>query len=157
MKSWFIYVLFILVPLTALAGTASDELAAARAQIMPLFESMEAAANAHDSEKHVSFYAHEANLLFVMNDQAIIGWDALLKQQRMWWHDGKSDAHYTLAGKPDFRLFAPGLVMQTYFLESTRSMPDGGVSKARFGISAVWKKRPEGWRIIYAHESMVRQ
>ena len=41
------------------AQVSSDSLAAARAEIIPLLESMVAAANAHDAEKHVSFYAKD--------------------------------------------------------------------------------------------------
>ena len=45
--------------------------------------------------------------------------------------------------------------MTTYFLKSASSGPDGSTVEMRFGISALWQKRSEGWRIIYAHESVV--
>ena len=137
------------------AQAQSDSLSSARAEILPLFEAMEAAANAHDAEKHVSFYAKEPTLLFVINDRKIKGWDALLEQQRQWWQNGKTDVKYELIGEPDFRMPAPGLVMVTYFLTSHRALPGGQTSDSKFGISALWQKRSEGWRIIYAHESMV--
>jgi ketosteroid isomerase-like protein len=142
---------------TALTMAPPDDLAAARAEILPLFEAMQAAANAHDAEKHVSFYAREPSLLFVINDEAIVGYDALLAKQREWWQGGKTDVAYTLIGKPDFRMPARGLVMVTYFLTSRRTMPDGKTRNTGFGISALWQQRPEGWRIIYAHESTVNK
>jgi ketosteroid isomerase-like protein len=157
MKTQITCFLFLVTSLTALAQVRSDDLAAARAEILPLFEAMQLAANAHDAEKHVSFYAREPSLLFVINDEAIVGYDALLAKQRQWWQNGKTDVTYKLAGEPDFRMPAPGLVMVTYFLTSRRTPPDGKTRDTRFGISALWQKRPEGWRIIYAHESTVNK
>ena len=142
-------------PLAAVGGPEQGDLAKARAEILPLFEAMEAAANAHDAEKHVSFYAHDATLRFVINADEIVGYDALLAKQRQWWNDGKTDVRYTLVGEPEFTMPARGLVMVTYFLTATRTQPDGTTRNSRFGISQLWQQRPEGWRIIHAHESMV--
>jgi ketosteroid isomerase-like protein len=157
MKTWVTCVFLLLMPLPALAATGADDLSTAKAEILPHFEAMQAAANAHDSEKHVSYYARDPDLLFVINDRAIVGYDALLKQQREWWQDGKTDVKYTVVGEPEFRMPAKGLVMTTYFLTSRRTMADGTTRNTRFGISALWQRRPEGWRIIYAHESTVTQ
>jgi ketosteroid isomerase-like protein len=156
-KNYLTSVVIYMTVLAAEAQVPSDSLAAVRAEILPLINAMEAAANDHDAEKHVSFYAKDPSLLFVINDRAIIGWDALLKQQQQWWHDGKTDVKYELIGKMDFQMPAPGLVMLTYFLRSHRTLSDGQTSDSRFGISLLWKKRPEGWRIIYAHESVVTE
>jgi catechol 2,3-dioxygenase-like lactoylglutathione lyase family enzyme/ketosteroid isomerase-like protein len=156
-KKQFAWFLILVTTLSALAQEQSDELAAARMEIRPLFSEMQAAANAHDAEKHLSFYVREPNLLFVINDEAIVGHDALLAKQRQWWQNGKTDVVYKLVGEPDFKLAAPGLVMVTYFLTSRRTLPDGKTRNTKFGISALWQKRPEGWRIIHAHESTVRQ
>jgi len=163
-KTYLACLLLLVTSLTALAQVPSGGLAAARAEILPLLEAMHAAANAHDAEKHVSFYAREPSLLFVDNDEAIVGYDALLAKQRQWWQDETfrksvlvTDVTYKLAGEPDFRMPAPGLVMVTYFLTSDRTTPEGKLRETRFGISALWQKRPEGWRIIYAHESTVNK
>jgi ketosteroid isomerase-like protein len=148
MKSWIAFLLILLAPITSLADVPPDDLLAARTEILPLFEAMQAAANARDAEAHVSFYAREPSLLFVINDRVIVGYDALLAEQRQWWDDGKSDVVYNLVGEPEFRMPAPGLVMVTYFLTSRRTMTDGKTRHSIFGISALWQKRPEGWRIM---------
>lgn len=142
---------------TSVGVPAPGDLATARKEILPLIQAMAAAAQAHDADKHISFYARDPTLLFVINDQKIVGYDALLAQQRQWWRDGKSDVVYTAVGEPDFRMPAPGLVMVTYFLTSHRTNPDGTMRKTGVGISALWQRRPEGWRIVYAHESTVNQ
>ena len=141
----------------AQAGQAppARDLAAARAEILPLFREMQAAANVHDAERHMAFYVHDSSLVFVINDEAIVGYDALLARQREWWRNGTSDVSYTLVGVPEFQAVAPGVVMLTYFLSSRRTMPDGQARETHFGISALWQRRPEGWRIVHAHESTV--
>ncbi|MDP1817564.1 MAG: hypothetical protein Q8K92_24100 [Leadbetterella sp.] len=95
-KEYLTCILFFMTMFSTRAQAQSDSLSSARAEILPLFEAMEAAANAHDAEKHVSFYAKEPTLLFVINDRKIKGWDALLEQQRQWWQNGKTDVKYEL-------------------------------------------------------------
>jgi ketosteroid isomerase-like protein len=157
MKTWLTCLFLILTSPTAFAAPSSDELASARAEILPLFEMMQSAANAHDADRHVSFYAREPSLLFVINDEAITGWDALREKQRQWWQNGKTDVIYQLVGSPDFRMPAPGLVMVTYFMTSHRTLSNGTARETRLAVSALWQKRAEGWRIIYAHESTVNK
>jgi len=149
-------VLTLLIPAAAAAQSA-DDLASARAEITPLFAEMQAAANAHDTDRHLSFYAREPSLLFIINDQRIIGWEALRDKQRQWWNEGKTDVVYTQVGEPEYSMPGPGLVMLTHFLTSHRSLPSGAMRVTGFGISALWQKRPEGWRIIHAHESTVQK
>ena len=149
-------VLALLIPAAAAAQSA-DDLASARAEITPLFVEMQAAANAHDTDRHVSFYAREPSLIFIINDQRITGWEALRDKQRQWWKDGKTDVVYTQVGDPEYTMPGPGLVMLTHFMTSQRTLPSGEMRVTGFGISALWQKRPEGWRIIYAHESMVQK
>ncbi len=140
-------------PAASLAASPPGDLETAQAEILPLLKEMNAAANLHDAERHVAFYARDPDLLFVIHDRAIVGWDALLEQQRVWWRDGKTDVVYTMAGEPDFRMPQPGLVVVAYFLDSVRSTGDGTTRQMRLAVSAMWQWRPDGWRIIYAHES----
>jgi hypothetical protein len=41
-------------------------------------------------------------------------------------------------------------------LKSRRTMPNGQISNGAFAISSLWQKQPEGWRVIYSHESTTR-
>ena len=156
MKFLFIF-LSLLFAISRLASASADGLTTARAEIAPLHAEMQAAANAHDTDRHLSFYVREPSLIFILNDQLIAGWDALREKQRQWWNDGKTDVVYTAVGEPEYRMPAPGLVMLTFFLTSRRTLPDGAIRNTGFGISSLWQKRPEGWRIIHAHESTVEK
>lgn len=63
---------------------------------------------------------------------------------------------YTLQGKPEVRSLAPGLATSTIFMKSTRSTASGTTKEGSFAVSAIWKRFPEGWRVIYSHESTSR-
>ena len=128
-------------------------LAEAREGIQPLFERMLVTANAHDVDGHLATYARDSTLVFVINDQIIRGWTELHERQRQWWQDGKSDAAYRVVGEPDYQMPAAGVVVQTYLLSSHRTLADGTPSDGRIAVTDIWRKGPDGWRILYAHES----
>lgn len=134
------------------ADSSGQDLAAARAAIAPQLQEMLAAANAHDTDRHLASYQRSPDLVFVVNDQVIHGWDALRAQQLKWWQNGKSDAVYAVLGKPEYTMLAPGLVAQTYFLDSHRAGDDA--HGAHLGVTDVWRKQGGTWRIVYAHESV---
>jgi uncharacterized protein (TIGR02246 family) len=123
------------------------------AEVARLLAQMGAAANAHDVERHVGFYAHDPSVILIFNGEEIVGWEAIRDKQREWWKNGTTDVVYTMLGKPDLRVPAPGLVLATFFMKSTRTMPSGAASEGSFAVSSLWQKRPEGWRVIYSHES----
>lgn len=125
-------------------------------EVAPLLVEMGAAANAHDVERHVGFYAHDGSVVFIFNGEPTIGWQAIHDKQREVWRNGTSDVIYTMQGKPTFLVPAPGLVVTTIFLKSRRTMPNGQVTDGEFAISSLWQKRAEGWRVIYSHESTTR-
>ena len=135
------------------AATNSD---AASAEVAHLLAEMGAAANAHDVDRHVGFYAHDGAVVFIFNGEPTIGWEAIRDKQREVWRNGTSDVVYTIQGKPTFLAAAPGLVVTTIFLKSHRTMPTGQIADGEFAISSLWQKRPEGWRVIYTHESTTR-
>jgi len=129
-----------------------------RAEIMPLFRGMEAAANTHDTEAHLAYYRRDPSLIFVANGTVIRGWDNLVAQQRKWWPGGKiapaDEAHepYRLIVGPVFQSLGPRLAMLTFVLDARRVYPDR-VTRRPLAISQLWEKRSDGWKIIYAHES----
>ena len=134
------------------ARCTDEEYAVFTAQA-PLFERMLVTANAHDVDGHLATYARDSTLVFVINDQIIRGWTELHERQRQWWQDGKSDAAYRVVGEPDYQMPAAGVVVQTYLLSSHRTLADGTPSDGRIAVTDIWRKGPDGWRILYAHES----
>jgi ketosteroid isomerase-like protein len=141
---------------SALSADDAASTETARAEVAPLLAEMGAAANAHDVKRHVGFYAHDPSVMLIFDGESIVGWDAIFDKQREWWQNGKTDVVYTMQGKPDFRVPAPGVVVTTLFMKSRRTAPSGEIKEGAFAVSAVWQKRPEGWRVIYSHESTTR-
>ncbi len=129
-----------------------------RAEIMPLFTAMERTANVHDAEAHLAFYVHSPALVFVANGAEIVGWDNLLVQQKKWWPGGKiapadaAHAPYRMMGPPRFDAYGPRLAMVTFVLDARRVYPDK-VMRRPLAISQLWQKLPDGWKVVYAHES----
>ena len=145
--------------MAAYSAPAADEPSAAeraRAEVAKSLADMGAAANAHDVERHVGFYAHDPEVTLIFNGVPIVGWEAIRDQQREWWKDGKTDVVYTMQGKPDYRVLGPTVVVTTLLMKSRRTGPGGEVSEGAFAVSDVWQKRAEGWRVIYGHESTTR-
>jgi uncharacterized protein (TIGR02246 family) len=123
--------------------------------LRPLIGELQAAAGAHDTDRFMAFYARRADLVAVFNGEPIHGWEDLHAQQLKWWKNGKSDVVYTQRGAPEILVLGPDAAVVTLLLDSTRTGADGTASKNSFAISMVWKKLPEGWRIVYSHESTV--
>ncbi len=145
---------WILIAVATLARAAAEPASSdPAAEVAPLLAQMGAAANAHDVQRHVGFYAHDPAVTFIFNGKAIVGWTAIRDNQSEIWRNGKSDVIYTMQGKPRFSVLSANVVITTIFLRSRRTMPDGEIREGEFAISSVWQKRHEGWRVVYAHES----
>jgi uncharacterized protein (TIGR02246 family) len=129
-------------------------LAAAKADIEPMFAAMLTAAHARDAERHMAAYAQDPALVFIYNEAKFSGYDAVLAMTRQAFAPG-SDLAFQLQGEPQYQLLTPDWVMQTFFLTSTFTSPKGQAMKGRLSVSNLWHKRAEGWRIVYTHESNV--
>ena len=145
---------------TSAAAAQPDLSERVRAEIMPSFEAMQAAANAHDVEGHVGFLANEPDLIFVINYRRIIGWQSVLEQQRKWWPNGRIDPAsgaeppYTLTAGPDFFVLGPDAALLSFMLDAPKTNDAGKRIERVLAISQLWQRRPEGWRVTYVHESV---
>lgn len=127
----------------------------ARHQIDSLMADQLPAANARDAERFLAAFAHDSTLLFVFNGSIIRGFDPLLAQQRQWWSKGAGGAVYVRTAPPEITLLAPGIALAVDRLASRHTLASGEVRADDFVVTLVWRLRPEGWRIVMAHESTV--
>ncbi|MGA8038097.1 MAG: nuclear transport factor 2 family protein [Candidatus Acidiferrales bacterium] len=123
------------------------------AELRPLIDQLEVFANAHDVDKFMAFYARDPNLIAAFNGTEIRGFEELCRQQAKWWNEGKTDVVYTRRAEPQFTPLAGGGEVVTLFEQSRRTLADGTIANNVAAISLVWEKLPEGWRIVYSHES----
>jgi len=137
-------------------GLAADTPPDPRAEVAAALKGMGDAANAHDVERHVGYYAHIPTVTLIYDGEALIGWDTILEKQKEWWNNGKTDVVYEIQGPPDVLMLAPNVVVTTLLMKAHRTLPSGEVKEGRFAVSSIWQKRPEGWKVVYSHESTSR-
>lgn len=121
-----------------------------------MLDELAASANAHDADRHLAAYWRDPALVFVFNGEIIRGWDALHARQRQWWGDGRSTVIYRYQGEPLYELLREDLGMTTVLIVSSSPLPDACSTERQLAFTALWKRQPEGWRIVWAHESSMR-
>ncbi len=136
-------------PAVALCQSVSS----AQREIEPLLARQLDAANAHDTDRFLGSYLHDSAFVLVFNDQVIHGFTAVHDQQLKWWNNGKSDVVYSQRAPNEFNVVVQTVVLVTQQLSSKRTLPSGEVRGGDFVATTVWQRRPEGWRVVAAHES----
>jgi len=111
------------------------------------------AANAHDVDLYLRSFSRDPKLTFAVFGEVIHGFESLHKAQLQWWKNGTSDATYTVRDPSDFNPLSTDLVLVTQAMRSCRSGQDGKPVQKDFVITTIWKNLPDGWRVIYGHES----
>ena len=137
-------------------GFAAEPLSGARADVAAALQGMGDAANAHDVERHVGYYAHIPGVTLIVDGEPLVGWATIRDKQKEWWNNGKTDVVYELKGPPEVVQLSPTVVVTTLLMKAHRTLPSGEVKEGGFAVSAVWQKRPEGWKVVYSHESSSR-
>jgi ketosteroid isomerase-like protein len=46
--------------------------------------------------------------------------------------------------------------MTTFLISARKAAPEGEVIERTLAYSALWRRRNDGWRIIFAHESSTK-
>ncbi len=123
-------------------------------QVAPLMAELLASANAHDVDRHCAVYANEPALLFIANGELIRGWDAYHQRQRQWWRDGRAIGSYEYQGELAYQPLGKDSGLTTAIILARARLPNGQLREREVVFTAVWNRRPEGWRITYAHESI---
>lgn len=129
---------------------------AAEQAIRPQMAEMLQAANAHDTDAFMATMVRSPRLVFAINGEIIRGWNALHAQQLKWWRQGESDARYAQNGAPAFMALGPDIEIVTWPLASSRADAGGKARASAFVVTYVWQRLPQGWRIVYGHESWAK-
>ncbi len=124
-----------------------------RAEVAAALEGMGEAANAHDVERHVGYYARTSQVTLIVDGEPLVGWTTIRDKQKEWWNNGKTDVVYQIQGAPEILDLAPNVMVTTLLMKAHRTLPSGEVREGRFAVSSIWKKGPDGWKVVYSHES----
>ena len=130
--------------------------ASVKRQLHPLLTEMLLAANAHDTDRYMTAFLRGPGLVFSFNGTIIQGWPELEAQQRKWWNNGKSDVVYSERRPSIITVLSRDAAVLTMELESRRTASNGQLAVGTAVVTMVYQKRPEGWRVVQAHESTVR-
>ena len=144
-----------LVVLPGLAA-AAEPAPSSEAQLQPLLDEMLLAANAHDTDRFMAVYANSPSLVVTFDDMTMRGWKTVRDQQLEWWNGGNSDAVYRMRSAPTITPISEDVVATLQSMEVTSTGPDGAKGTMQVVATSVWRKLPEGWRIVLAHESLIR-
>ncbi len=124
-----------------------------RSAVMPLLVELEASANARGTDRHRAAYVRDPSLTFVFNGRIVRGWDRLRELQRRWWSDDTAKVGYAYLDTPIVEALGDDAGLTTFLIAARKEASDGSVVERVLAYSALWRKRPEGWRITFAHES----
>lgn len=112
---------------------------------------MNAAAAELDADRFMAWYWNSPSLMITFDDQTMNGWQDILSQQKDWWSDKSSGVQYS-EERPALVVVQSADVVTTVQWMMVR---DGqGALLTRLVVTSVWKKLPEGWRIVLAHETL---
>lgn len=125
-------------------------------EIAPLIEELFDSANALDVDRHVALYWRDAAMLFIVNGVIIRGWDRYRELQRTWWGDGRATGSYEMVGNPACEALDGDCGLTTLVMRARSKLADGEIRERDIAFTGLWRRRPEGWRIVYAHESSTR-
>ena len=139
----------------AVAAPSAPSTTVVQAELLPLLDEMLAAANAHDTDRFMRMYARQPDTVLVFDDVTLRGWQAIHDAQLDWWDHGTSDAVYRAPSPPRITPISVDVVATLQTLEVTSTTPAGAKAEARVFATSIWKRLPEGWRIVLAHESLI--
>lgn len=153
MKKMFATVAMICVGLFVGSACAQPTSSSAEQAIRPLMAKMGKAAAVHDADAFMAFMLRSPNLVFAINGRVIHGWEALHAAQVKWWSHGKGNTKYVSGGAPEFMAVGPDVELVTLQIVGRYALPNGKAVTSPFVVTNVWQRLPQGWRIVYGHES----
>lgn len=133
------------------SGMSASEVQAVSDSIRLVIDGVNESASAKDPGAFMALWAQTDSVVYVRSGTAFFGWEAVAENHR--------DAFSTpgiwgfAAAETHVRVLSPGSGVATAFIETSSTSESGDSRQGWFAFSAVVERRPEGWKIIYAHGS----
>lgn len=157
MRKTFVVVAMTCMGLFAGSAWAQAPSSPAEQAIRPLMAEMGKAAKARDATAFMAFMLHSPDLVYAINGRVIHGWEALHAAQVKWWSRGKGNTKGAPGGAPpEFMALDPDVEIVTLQIVARYTLPNGKVVTSPFAVTDVWQHLPQGWRIVYGHESWAK-
>lgn len=141
--------LFLVAP--AAVHAAAPQPQDAETQVRAAITAMNTAAAELDADRFMAWYWNSPSLMITFDDETLQGWQVILEQQREWWSDRSSGVQYAEERPAVVRVQSADVVTTIQWM----TVKDGqDAVLTRLVVTSVWKKLPEGWRIVLAHETL---
>lgn len=124
----------------------------APAEVRKAVVQMNEAAKTLEADAFMALYWNSPALVVTFDGEVMRGWQKILAAQRLWWKDKNSGVQFSEEREPE--IVSQGKDVVTSIQWMTVRDPKSAVP-SQLVITSVWRKRPEGWRIVLAHESLV--
>jgi ketosteroid isomerase-like protein len=124
------------------------------AEVREAIAAMSGAAADLDAEKFMQWYWKSPSLAITFDEQTLRGWDQILTEQRKWWSNKNAGLQFEDERPPELVRQAPGIVTSIQWMTVKSKEHDG--NPAKLVITSMWRKQPDGWRIVLAHETLAR-
>lgn len=148
--------IFTLIFATIVHSTHAGEIHTAKDEITPLLEEMLDASNSYNTEHYMEAFHNDSSLLYVFNGRIINGWDDLRTLHLNLWKKENTNILFKHLGKPEINQVSANIATVLETITVVHIQDDGNVI-IEFVISSVWKKFPEGWKIITMHKTANRK
>ncbi|PZU06041.1 nuclear transport factor 2 family protein [Sphingomonas sp.] len=145
--------IILLLSASSIAHAAESPSQPAEAQVRMAIADMKDAADNLDADRFMIWYSNSPTLTITFDGQTMRGWQHILDQQREWWRD--KNAGISFSEQRPAEIVAQGTDVVTSIQWMTVGNRSEGGKPALLVITSVWRKLPEGWRIVLAHESLV--
>ncbi len=127
------------------ADTPEDEVRTAIA-------GMNRAAAKLDADEFMRVYWDSPDLAITFDGETTHGWSTILGKQREWWSYKRAGTTFAEQRPPEVIAQDGNIVTSIQWL----SVSDAASEKpSRLVITSVWKRLPEGWKIVLAHETLI--
>ncbi|MCW2413476.1 MULTISPECIES: nuclear transport factor 2 family protein [unclassified Sphingobium] len=120
-------------------------------QVRKAIAGMISAAEKLDADDFMRSYWQSPSLVITFDGETMRGWDVILSEQRKWWSDKNAGIKFK-EGRPA-EIVSQGNDVATSI--QWMNVTDAGHKKpGKLVITSVWRKLPEGWRVVLAHETL---
>jgi ketosteroid isomerase-like protein len=147
-----IWVLLASAPILAACAHASGPGQAAEPELRAAIADMTAAAVDLDADQFMTWYWNSPSLTITFDGETMRGWRPILDQQRKWWSEPADGVTYVETRPAEITLQSDTVATTLQWMTVGDA---ANAEPAELVITSVWKKLPEGWRIVLAHETLL--
>ena len=120
-------------------------------QVRSAIADMNEAAAKLDADAFMRSYWQSPALAVTFDGATMRGWTTILSEQRKWWSDKQAGIKFEEQRPPEIVAQGTNIVTSIQWMHV---MNAGSKKPAQLVITSVWKRRPEGWRVVLAHETL---